>query len=270
LSGIVQVAVGNTHACALRNDATVWCWGDETSGRLGNGVAFGQSPNPQQVIGLGGIVQIAAGASNSCALRADGTVWCWGANGLGQLGNGAGGPQDPAHQLSAVATPVVIFGGAAVTNARSISVGGADSCATDPYGSIYCWGDNSVGELGFDPGPTFGFATVITYPVTGVSGAVDVSVGRFHVCGTFNNGLVACWGRDEAYQLGITFQSSTPQVVPGVAGSVTVSAGSVHTCEMPSTGQVFCWGSTIASGDRLGANRGVGFYLAGPPVIGFP
>ncbi len=277
LSGIVQVALGDEHACALRNDGTVWCWGDETYGKLGNGVAFGSRPQPVQVSGLGGIAQIAAGANHSCALRSDGIVFCWGSNLLGQLGNGAGGPSDPSRQIGTVPTPVIVFGGSLLTTARSISAGASDTCVTDPHGYIFCWGDNAFGEIGWGSGIPLlpPYTTVVGYPVQGVYHATSTSVGTYHACATFDNGAVACWGRNDSYQVGVPTLGyfAAPQWVPGIAASIAVSSGVVHTCALRNDGRVFCWGTVDRNSlpNRLGTGGvNLGGHLAGAPVIGFP
>jgi alpha-tubulin suppressor-like RCC1 family protein len=280
LSGIVQVGVGDEHACALRNDGTVWCWGDESNGKLGNGVAFGTTFQPQRVIGLTGIAQIAVGANHACALRNDGIVFCWGANTLGQLGIGKGGPDDKnaADQLAAVPLPVIVFGGSYLTTARSISAGASDSCVTDPHGYVFCWGDNAYGEIGwgsmngtqlFPP-----YTTVVGYPVQGLALATSVSVGTYHVCARLSSGAVDCWGRNESYQVGVPQLGwfVYPQAVPGIGGAVSVSSGQVDTCTLRNDGFVFCWGIVGVNtlGNRLGTGGVVGGQLAGAKVINFP
>jgi alpha-tubulin suppressor-like RCC1 family protein len=278
LSGIVQVGVGDEHACALRNDGTVWCWGDETHGKLGNGIAFGTTFQPVKVLGIGSIAQIAVGANHSCALRTDGIVFCWGSNLLGQLGNGRGGPTaDPSQQLAAVPTPVVAFGGGVVTIARSISAGTTDSCITDPYGFVYCWGDNTYGELGWGSGtPLFPpYMLAPLNPVQGFNHATSVSVGTSHACATLDTGSAACWGRNDSYQMGVPVLGYyvIPQWVPGVGGAVAVSSGVVDSCVLRNDSRVLCWGydglSTL--GNRLGTGGvAAGGHLAGAPVIGVP
>ncbi|MCA9621902.1 MAG: hypothetical protein KC731_22915 [Myxococcales bacterium] len=87
VSGVTQVALGFRHACALLSTGTVSCWGDNASGQLGNGGAPIDAPTPVAVTGLTGVVAIGAGNDHTCAVVSDGTVYCWGANGDGQLGN---------------------------------------------------------------------------------------------------------------------------------------------------------------------------------------
>jgi alpha-tubulin suppressor-like RCC1 family protein len=276
LSGTVQVGVGDEHACALRNDGTVWCWGDDTNGKLGDGRATGTTFQPVRVIGLNGIVQIAVGNNHSCALSNLGYVFCWGANNLGQLGNGSGGPNQPAAQFAWTALPVLVFGGSALANARSISAGAYDSCATDLYGKVYCWGDNVYGEIGWGPGSqvTQPYTTLAGYPVAYIVHATSVSVGTYHVCARLNTGVVFCWGRNDSYQMGISTVGDFPfpQGVPGISGVVSLSSSVVHTCALRGDGQVLCWGTDSggALGNRLGTGDMPGGHLAGAPVIGFP
>ena len=95
LQNVVDISAANYHTCAVRSDGTAWCWGWDANGQLGNGAAAGDQPAPTQVVGPGGtgtlqnVVDISAGEAHACAVRSDGTAWCWGNDGNGQLGNGA-------------------------------------------------------------------------------------------------------------------------------------------------------------------------------------
>jgi len=88
LESVTQVSAGFAHVCALRGDGTVWCWGDDVNGQLGDGSVGGSRTTPAQVVGLTDVEQISAGGTFTCALRADGDVWCWGGNRAGQLARG--------------------------------------------------------------------------------------------------------------------------------------------------------------------------------------
>jgi alpha-tubulin suppressor-like RCC1 family protein len=99
-SNVKQVAAGSNHACLLKNDGTVWCWGDNEINQLGNTcsqidceVKDGRrySSTPVQVAALSNVEQLAAGLQTTCALKADKSIWCWGGNENGQLGNGQQG-----------------------------------------------------------------------------------------------------------------------------------------------------------------------------------
>jgi len=83
----IRLAIGGFHTCALKRDGTVWCWGYNRYGQLGDGTRMDRY-TPVQVVNLTDVIQISAGALHTCALKRDGTVWCWGHNEYGQLGDG--------------------------------------------------------------------------------------------------------------------------------------------------------------------------------------
>lgn len=131
------VAAGTKHTCAIRSGGIVWCWGSSDTGQLGIGGGIAVSGVPRPVQGLSGVTQISALTDTTCALRGDGTVWCWGRGDRGQLGNGT---------LRSSNIPVQVAG---LSGATSIGVGSAHSCATtNDRGATYCWGTNLEGELG--------------------------------------------------------------------------------------------------------------------------
>lgn len=129
------LAAGSSHTCAL-SAGTVLCWGDNRFGQLGDGTTESR-PSPTPVTGLPGrATELVSGAAHACALLADGTVYCWGQNLHGQLGNGS--------TVNAT-TPVAVAG--SITFAR-LSAGGAVTCGVSIEGLEYCWGLNQSGQLG--------------------------------------------------------------------------------------------------------------------------
>ncbi len=142
LRGIVDVAAGSAFSVALRRDGTVWTWGDNELGQLGNNT-WTTSPVPVQVIGDGGdflkeIVRTSAGEFHTVALRKDGTVWAWGCNGYGQLGDGTQESQNTAIQIAPCTLSGVI----------AVSAGGRHSMALRDDGTVWTWGQNFYGQLG--------------------------------------------------------------------------------------------------------------------------
>jgi len=145
-----QVAAGTDHACAIAGDDTVKCWGDSTSGQLGNGKnATSFVPTPQVASGIAAATGVSASAAYTCAVLADRTARCWGQNlptvpyagtlGVGRLPSGSRGKKpDRAN------TPLPVKG---LTGAMFISTGGTHACASGFPLSVHCWGTNSVGEL---------------------------------------------------------------------------------------------------------------------------
>ncbi|MEZ4870592.1 MAG: hypothetical protein R3C14_55195 [Caldilineaceae bacterium] len=139
-SDVVALSAGMFHTCVLTSSGGVKCWGANHAGQLGNGSTV-NSPVPVDVEGMSsGIRALSAGVDHTCALTTGGSVKCWGANSLGQLGNVGSRGNDYS------ATPLVVLGLGG--EAAAISVGGAHTCALMTTGSVKCWGANHAGQLG--------------------------------------------------------------------------------------------------------------------------
>ncbi len=136
LTNVKAIDAADNSSVAVKNDGTVWTWGSDNFGELGNGTFDEPSSIPVQVTGLTGIEQVDSGGIHCVALKNDGTVWTWGANELGQLGNGT---------FENSNTPVKVLG---LTNAANVSAGYYSSFARTKGGLGYAWGDNEWGQAG--------------------------------------------------------------------------------------------------------------------------
>ena len=231
----ISASAGN-HVCAVKRDGSVWCWGNGNSGRLGNGATSGSFDTPQAVSGGGSWLMVSAGVGHSCGVKGDGSAWCWGAGGMGQLGNGGGGTNSE---------PVKVTG---ESEWIEIAAGSEHSCGLKSDGSAWCWGSNWDGALGTGDN-TDQNAPV---PVVGDHRWVTLSTSVDHTCGIRVDGSAWCWGRGVFGQLGngSAATSNTPVEVSGGASWVTISAGSQHTCGIQNDGSAWCWGVGISG--RLG------------------
>lgn len=147
LDNVVAVASGSYHVLALRADGTVWAWGLNDGGQLGDGTTSNSSV-PKPVPGLTGVVAIAAGDNHSLALRSDGTVWAWGWNSKRQLGYASASVCTSVFgrkNVSCSNTPAPVLG---LADVSTISAGGDDSLALEIDGSVWVWGDNMDGQIG--------------------------------------------------------------------------------------------------------------------------
>lgn len=222
------------HSCAI-NRGEVWCWGDNSSGQLGNGSA-GAAGSPVRAVGVSSAIGVATGNLHSCAVGLGGGVQCWGGNVNGQLGDGTATDR-PA--------PTVVPG---LSSAVAVTAGERHTCALLAGGSIQCWGFNANGQLG--NGTIADSAVPVT--VTGITDAVAVSAGGSHTCALTRAGSVQCWGSNGSGQLGngSSADASSPVAVSGLSGAVMVAAGDQHSCALVEDGTARCWGNNVDG--RLG------------------
>lgn len=236
--GYVVLAAAVYHTCAVSTEGTAWCWGAGSYGQHGNGLWWEATSRPTPVSGGLSVTDIAAGSGgldrgHSCAAAADGTVWCWGAGGDGQLGNGS-------RADSGVPVPV-----AGITNAVAVSAGDRFSCALTAESTVWCWGSGRHGSLG--NGTESDSLTPV--PVTSLADVQSLSSGGSythggHSCVVVSEGTAWCWGGGSYGQLGdgATFDASTPVQVMGLPDVAMVSAGVTHSCAVASEGAAWCWG----------------------------
>ncbi len=231
------------HTCGLDVTGSVWCWGHNQYGELGNG-GMQDSASPQRVQGLPvGMRVLAAGPGHNCALTASGAGRCWGQNGAGQLGNGTQTDESSPVETSQLSGMV-----------RDISVGLEHTCVLNAVGGVRCWGANTSGQLGVDGLQ----ASLSPVEVTGLgSGVSALSSGWQHTCLLTLAGGVKCWGKNAHGQLGngTTVDSRVPVDVSGLNfGVKAISAGAEHTCALTALGAVKCWGRNTSGELGNGSN----------------
>jgi len=253
-SSVASIAVGHYHTCALTTAGGVKCWGRNDFGQLGDGTTSGTlepNPTPVDVVGLeSGVAAVAAGQVHTCALTATGAVKCWGSNGSGQLGDGAGGDGNFSP------TPVDVLG--LSSGVAAIATKNDETCALITAGDAKCWGQ-SYGS--------------VPQNVTGLSGGVTITVGIAHACVLTPEGGVKCWRQNGSGQLGdgTTTDRTTPVDVSGLpSGVAAVAAGGLHTCALTTAGGIKCWGNNESGqlGDGTGGSHG-DFSAVPVPVVGF-
>ncbi len=281
LTGVVAISASSCHSMALKNDGSVWAWGSNWSGNLGDGTNTNKY-TPVQVIS-GGVIGISTGYSHSVALKNDGSVYTVGDNSYGQIGNGTSSVREtPVQVLNAnnikkvegksnVAMALAYdgsvwewdiysipkklsFGGVEISNVKDISVGFSHTILLMQDGTIYTYGSNTHGQLGD------GTTTSQDNPVQvkGVNGEgfftdiVSVAAGENYSLAVKADGTVYAWGRNNYGQLGdgTTTSSATPVRVKGVGGEdVLEGVKAVYTSHIVTTsvalkedGTVFTWG----------------------------
>ncbi len=205
-------------------------------------IAYDAVAGPATVLALtltgmqGSLVSLAAGYYHSCALKSDGTAYCWGDNTYGELGDGS---------TTGHATPTAVTGGLTFS---SLTAGLAHTCGLTSGGAAYCWGDNTYGELGD------GSTTQRTSPVAVAGGLTFASLTAAvnYTCGVTSGGSAYCWGVNTSGQLGFgsTANQSAPTAVAGALTFASLQAGGDHTCGRTGSGAAYCWGFNF--GGELG------------------
>jgi alpha-tubulin suppressor-like RCC1 family protein len=179
---------------------------------------------------------IAVGNGHACAVLGDGTVRCWGGNGLGQLGDGTKADSP---------SPVKVWG---ITDAVAIAAGAEHACVVLGDGSVRCWGSNIYDQLG---APTAAYWSSNPVTATGITDAVAIAAGDSHTCALAASGAVWCWGKNDYGQLGDgTSVSGLPVAATGITDAVAVGAGNVRTCAVLGSGSIECWGGTNCGGEE--------------------
>ena len=252
-SGVVAIAAGQSHTCAVTSAGAVKCWGLNTSGQLGDNT-IAQRITPTAVSGLtSGATAVAGGNAHTCALVSGG-VKCWGQNSNGQLGD---------NSQSQRLTPVDVIG--LTSGATAIVAGYLHSCARTVATGMQCWGYNAHGELGDSTLVAQRLAPVDVLNMT--SGVIASAAGFRHTCAVTGGGAVSCWGDDTNGQLGdnATTQRLTPAIVMGQPSVKAMSGGGLHTCAIVDAGAVKCWGANDQGqlGDNSNAQRVTPVIVAG-------
>jgi alpha-tubulin suppressor-like RCC1 family protein len=263
----VALSAGDHHGCALLDDASVKCWGDNYSGRLGLGDEERRGDQPGELgdalprvdVGSGrSVLEIQAGYSHTCALLDDASVKCWGGNDYGQLGQSdTRWRGNTPGQMGDALAPVALGEG---RSAEALALGGAHACALLDDASVKCWGGNSYGQLGLgddehrgDQPGELGDA-LPSVDLGADARAIAIAAGGFHSCALLDDGSVRCWGYGLYGQLG---QGDTRARgdQPGELGpnlpaielgsgrrALSLACGSLHACALLDDRSLKCWG----------------------------
>ncbi len=232
---LTQISSGSHHTCAILDDGSMKCWGENTNGQLGDGTRSGHATPGTVLLPLGkSAVSISAGSYHTCAILDDGSLRCWGSNEFGQLGDGTSIERT---------SPVSIDLGSGRT-ASSVSAGESHTCAVLDDSSVMCWGENSNGQIG--DGTSTNSLSPVSVGLGDGNTAISMSSGSYHTCAITDDRTVKCWGNNWHGQLGdgSTGNRISPTEIdlPVNSSAVTLSSGSFHTCVGLNDGSMFCWG----------------------------
>jgi hypothetical protein len=227
----ISASAGITHSLGVRANGTLWAWGVGSNGRLGDGTTTSRSSPVSVVGGFTDWVSASAGRYHSLGVRANGSLWAWGYNAYGRLGDNSNTDRS---------SPVSVVGG--FSDWVSASAGGFHSLGVRANGTLWAWGLNSFGRLGDNT------ITDRSSPVSVVGGFSDwisASVGGFHNLGVRANGSLWAWGNNGQGRLGdgsITNRSSPVSVAGGFSDWISASAGAAHSLGVRANGSLWAWG----------------------------
>jgi len=237
-----QVSAGYTHTAAIKTDGTLWCWGENYQGKLGDNTIASKSSPVQTVTFGNNWKQTSAGRNHTAAIKTDGTLWTWGSNSYGQLGD---------NTISSKSSPIQTIAGG--TNWLQVSCSDRISSAIKTDGTLWVWGTNSFGSIGDNT------AANKSSPVQTVAGGTNwkqVSCGSFCIVAVKKDGTLWSWGWNGSGKLGdntILDKSSPVQTVAFGTNWKQVAFGDNITAAVKTDGTLWTWGQNNNLG-QLGDN----------------
>ncbi len=253
-----RIAGGLKFTAAIKSDGSMWAWGLNENGQLGDGT-LAERLSPAQIAAGSAWAAVAAGASHTVAIRSDGTLWAWGLNSNGQVGDGTTADRDVPVQIGSA------------TNWRSLAAGGDHTVGLRTDGTLWTWGSNSNGQLG--DGTTVDRLNPTQIGVAGTWTAV--AAGASHTLAIRSDGTLWAWGLNGSGQLGDA--TTVNRTSPVQTGSATdwsqVAAGGDHSIAVDSDGNLWTWGlnSSGQLGDATTTNRlspiEVASGFSAPPTV---
>lgn len=261
----VALSAGHGYTCAVLDNGSVACWGDNTYGQLGDGTTQKRfTPVLTGSLGAGRTaIDVTTKNSHTCALLDNGSISCWGRGISGVLGNGSSVNQN---------TPTLVSSLGVGRTAVAISAGGMHTCAILDNGEVSCWGYGNGGRLGNGVGPDK-YTPTLTSTLGSGRTAVAISLGFDHTCAVLDDGSASCWGVGSDGQLGNggTSDQFNPTPASSVASErsvVELAAGTYRTCVLYDNQSVACTGNGTAGqiGNNDTSNQ-VNFTYTIPLVI---
>ncbi len=262
----IATGFGSSHTCAILNDDSLRCWGENSDGQLGyndvlvRGATAGSMASlPSVNLGTGRTAKkLALGSQHTCAILDNDTVKCWGKNSDGQLGYNDSTPRS-------IAPSAAIYLGSSRT-AKDIATGTAHTCAILDDNTLKCWGSNTLGQLGYDDTNNRGnnntTNSMLSVPAVNLGDgrtAKKVSLGQYHSCAILDDNSIKCWGYNINGQLG--YSDTTARGQNNTTGSMSslsivnlgsgrtakdIGLGSSRTCAILDDDSLKCWGDGSA------------------------
>lgn len=246
-AGEVQTAsCGQNHTAVIKSDGTLWTWGGNNMGQLGNGTLQDQV-TPVEI--MSDVAHVACGNLFTAAVKTDGTLWMWGSDILGQLGTGAGSADwtfGDVRTDDTKSTPVQIM-----SNVSTVSCGQSFTMAIKTDGTLWGWGQTNDYQLGNNGAhdKRFSFSQFQSVPVKLMDNVTAVSCGGEHAAAIKTDGSLWIWGNNEDGQLGTGGREAAPTPIKVMEDVQTVSCGTAHTAAIKTDGSLWVWGYSCYTGN---------------------
>ena len=242
------IAAGTYNGCAILENQSMVCWGDNEYGQLGDGTTDGSAVPIYVNVAANEIpVEVTVGQVTACALMESGNIYCWGSGYYGKMGNGEPWSDDYVNtEMRQVLLPEGQGG-------QTVSISSGHICTILDNGDVYCWGRNRNGQLGY--GGTSNRNIPVKVNLPGQRSAIAISTGTDMTCAITTDGMGYCWGENDEGQLGngtTNTRKTTPVEVlfPSGYTPVSISAGDDFSCALMDNRKVMCWGEN--NDGRLG------------------
>lgn len=228
-----SLSAGNEQSCAVRGDGALWCWQITNSN--------GSAPVLPTRVGFNSDwLDVESGGDFHCARKQDLSLWCWGNNAIGQLGVGDNLPRRAPVPVDSPQRWLKVSAAGRNDSQQFSQRGSGHACAIDSEAKLWCWGNNSRGELGDGSNDT----KISPGPISASATWLDVAVGLGHACGVQHDGSLWCWGANDYGQLGDAVRQDqlTPLRVGAENDWRSVVAGDEFTCAVRVDGTIACSG----------------------------
>jgi len=247
------VSSGGQHVCGIKTDGKLYCWGRNLEGQLGLSATIDRKNTPT-IVNAAGVENkwkyVSAGGLHTCAINSNGTLWCWGLNNGGEVGNGLSGPGNNVFEPKRIGDS---------DRWIAISAGSFHTCGIKEVHNflgtkkeLSCWGENAAGQLGLGDDYADKILIAVPVPVRG-SKWLSVAAGNMHTCAIENKSFgaseaVSCWGSNDKHQVGPVdvFKVNEPQQIDSEGKWAYVTAGKDRTCGIKNDGTLICWGEDIS------------------------
>ncbi|KPA12209.1 BNR repeat domain protein, partial [Candidatus Magnetomorum sp. HK-1] len=266
ISNIEAIDAGNGHSIALESNGTVWTWGKNEAGQLGNGSSGTNLSSAYHMLNFSDVTAIAAGGNHNLALKSDGSVWAWGDNSRAQLGD---------NTITNRSTPVQVLDSNAtgyLEDIIAIAAGSTHSMALKSDGTVWVWGENSQGQAGQgSTGTTYFYTPIQVMGIDGIGYLGDIeaiAAGEGHNIALTSEGNVVAWGSNADGQLGDNSYTNRyyPVLVYDLTDVQSIDAGNSHNIVVKTDSSVWAWGKNTSGqlGDSSTSGKENPIQVYGP------